>query len=376
MELALYHPGGGYYSGPHAFAASDDYFTSPAAHPAFGALLGVQLHRMWEALAWPRPFVVIEMGAGNGLLARDILRCAAGLPPDFHEALRYVALDRRSAPQRVSSAQSLVAEGVPFKGVVGCFISNELVDSFPVHRFRIDRGRAREAYVTCDDSNNLVEVLGEPSSPRLRERLAAVGGPLPDGFRGEVNLEAARWMEGVSAALKRGFLVTIDYGHEAEELYSPQRSNGTLRTYYNHTYGANPYERIGKQDITAHVDFSHLAETGQPLGLSTLALLTQAQYLAGLGFRSLLRRLRSMGLAQQERDSNVMAMLELVKQDGLGGFKVLIQEKATGVGGVGELAPSRELVEGLDVPLLDAGHASLLTGKYPHLAWQPEYGGP
>ena len=372
MELALYHPGDGYYSGPDVFGASGDYFTSPAAHPVFGVLLTLQMHRMWEVMGRPRPFVVVEMGAGNGRLAEDLLSAAATMLPAFAESLRYVALDRYPALGGPSGPHRVLAEGVPLAGVAGCFVSNELVDSFPVHRFQIDRGEVREVYVTVDDNEDLSERLGKPSTPRLAERLSATEESLPGGFRGEVNLNVAPWMEEVSAALERGFVVTIDYGNEAAEFYAATRSRGTLQTHYRHTYGSSPYQRIGRQDITSHVDFTHMAEEGGAVGLQPLALLTQAQYLTGLGFQSMLRRIRSMGLGQRERDANVMAMLELVKPEGLGGFRVLIQEKGTGLEDVRRLAPAGEQIEALCPPLLGADHMPLLEGRYPHLTWQPD----
>ena len=372
MEFALFHPEGGYYSNSSPFGASGDYFTSPAAHPAFGALLALQMNRMWEVLGQPSPFFVVEMGAGNGLLARDLLSCAAELPAAFADSLGYVALDRYPVATGTPRLQRLVTEEIPLRGVVGCLVSNELVDSFPVHRFQLDRGELMEVYVTVDDDGHIVEVLGEPSTALLAQRLSEVGVSLEDGFRGEVSLQAAAWMKRVSAALESGFVVTIDYGHEAAELYSPARSRGTVQTHYRHTQGASPYQRIGRQDISAQVDFSHLVDAGRSAGLSPLALLTQAQYLAGLGFQPMLRRLRSKSLQQRELDANLMAMRELVKPEGLGGFKVLIQEKGTGVDDVSMLAPTQDVVETLEPPLLSADHMPLLEGRYPHLAWQPE----
>jgi SAM-dependent MidA family methyltransferase len=374
MRLALYHPLGGYYTRSSAVGASGDYFTSPAAHPAFGALFAVQLHRMWELLERPERFVVVEMGAGSRLLARAALDYAGRMGQDFAQSLRYVALERYADPaqgaDRAISMQPVVTDSVPLKGVVGCLVSNELVDSFPVHRFQIDHGSVKEVYLTEDGRGGLTEVLDQPSTPLLAQRLAQLGRELPDGFQGEVNLDIAPWMREVSDALERGFVVTIDYGFEADELYSSKRAHGTLQTYYRHTQGGSPYQRVGKQDITAHVDFSFIASEGSSLGLVPLGLRTQSQFLKTLGFDLMLEALRAKELDQRRRNGNMMALLELVKAEGLGGFKVLIQERGTGVDDLGQLTP--QAPPEIEVPLLRLEHVPLMEGRYPHLAWDME----
>ena len=374
MELALYHPMGGYYTSASGIGAAGDYFTSPAAHPAFGALIAVQLQRMWEVLGCPARFYAVEIGAGSGLLARDVVDYAARMPGAFAQSLRYIALERYDArvplAAETGNIQRVIAgaDGVPFGGVVGCFISNELVDSLPVHRFQIHQGAVNEVYVALDERGRFVEVLGEPSTPMLSTRLNDLGLSLPDGFQGEVRLNTRSWLGQISDALARGFVVTIDYGHEAKELYAHGRAMGTLQTYYRHTQGGNPYQRIGQQDITAHVDFSLVASEGEALGLRPLGLLSQSSFLKGLGFDRMLRQLRAKRLSQRQRDANVMAMLELVRPGGLGAFKVLIQERATVVEDVAQLAPSNASEAAADVPLLGPEHIPLMEGRYPHMA--------
>ena len=151
METALYHPTGGYYARRPYVGAHADYFTSPAAHPAFGALISIYLLRMWDALGRPSAFYAVEMGAGDGLLAREVVEFAQRLTRPFGDALHYVALDR-STPHGTRDAasgayQRIVAAGSPVAGIVGCFISNELVDSFPVHRFKIVGAKPKRS--TC-----------------------------------------------------------------------------------------------------------------------------------------------------------------------------------------------------------------------------------
>ena len=377
-EIALYHPTTGYYCRVRAAGAPADYFTAPMAHPVFGALLAIQAERMWQLLGSPSRFHVVEMGAGTGGMARDLLDYAARLRPAFHRSLRYLALDRAPAPAAAHlgapGAVRLRARGVPLRGIVGCFLSNELLDSFPAHRVQVQGGSLREVYVV-EERGRLVEVLGDPSTPLLEERLSRLGFSLPEGYRGEVNLGIGPWIREVSGALQRGFVVTIDYGDEAMQLYSPRRSGGTLQTYYRHTGGASPYRRVGEQDITAHVDFSLVAAEGETLGLRRVALVTQADYLKQLGTGGMMERLRRALLTQRVLSENRMGMLELVRPEGMGGFKVLVQERGTGVGAKSELLPLRR--EGHEpspeVPLLQAHHVPLMAGRYPHATWDLEH---
>lgn len=374
MGLALFDPEGGYYTDEALFGPAGDYFTSPATHPAFGALVAVQLQRMWEVLDHPARFTVVEMGAGNGLLAGDVVEYAAGRSSDFSGCLNYVAVDRfRPADESKApdDTHRIIADGVPLSQVTGCFLSNELVDSFPVHRFQIHRGTVNEIYVALTEDGEFTEVTAEPSTPLLAERIEELALSLPDGFRGEVNLGIPPWLSQVSNALKRGFVVTIDYGYEAAELYSQARAGGTLQTYYRHTQGGSPYQRVGRQDITAHVDFSALGSTGNSLGLQLLGLRTQARFLRDLGFEAMHQKVRGLGLSDRERNANTMAMLELVKPEGLGGFKVHVQERGSGVTGLDQLTPAEPAPGQLDVPLLGPRHMPLMEGRYPHLEWDP-----
>ena len=372
MRLALYHPEGGYYTGSAAFGDQGDYFTSPAAHPVFGALLAVQFHRMWEVMGAPSPFHVVEMGAGNGLLARDVLAYASGIP-GFASSLRYVALDRYrpgGLPLAGSPLDRVITDGLPLRGVVGCIFSNELVDSFPVHRFQVQGGRIKEVYVGLGDGGGFVELLDEPSLTELSRYLDRVVGGRPDGFRGEVNLGVGPWLERLSGALRMGFVLTVDYGHEAGELYSLRRASGTLQTYYRHTQGSSPYQRVGRQDITAHVDFSRLISTGEATGLRPLGLASQTDFLSRLGHGRMVSLLRDRGLGQREARANLMGVLELVKADGLGAFKVLVQERGTGVESLASLAPAETPRAWGEVPLLRPDHSTLMEGRYPHQAWE------
>jgi len=377
MELALYWPHKGYYSSKSPVGVEGDYYTSPGAHPAFGALLAVQLYQMWRLLGRPRPFWVLEAGAGIGLLCHDVLNYSQYLPEDFQHCLRYSCIDVRlgrgvedQLPYNLRSSVDRVAGYFPFTNLEGCILSNELIDAFPVHRIVMRNGELKEVYITLE-SGKYEEVLGEPSTEALEERFMRLGIRLPEGYTTEVNLAMETWLEKTALALRRGYVLTIDYGREAAELYSEARARGTLACYYRHIQTDNPYVHVGEQDISAQVDFSTLKQVGQDYGLNAVGEVSQETFLSNLCIRKMMSRLGAKGLGQQQRDANRMGMLDLIRPGGLGGFRVLAQEKdASGypLWGFKKGKDMEELLARLPVPLLTALHMPLLQGSYPYLA--------
>jgi SAM-dependent MidA family methyltransferase len=350
MEVALYHPGGGYYTDPTARPNGGDYYTSPMAHPAFGAAIAVQLRAMWRALGEPSSFMVAEMGAGSGGLGIDVVAYADRLDAEFAGALQYVPLE--------------LGQPAPL-GITGCVVSNELLDAMPVARFEVLDGEPKEVFVTVEsDGTTLREVLGEPVTGLIQTRLASFPGSLPDGARGEVNPGASAWVESVGLTLSNGFVLTIDYGGTAQEIYGRRR--GTLQTYYNHVDGLSPYQHIGRQDITAHVDFSLVEAEGTQRSLLPLGLVTQAELLRRSGIEKMANRLGTMGLSATELRANRYGLGKLTRPDGLGGFRVLVQEKGTGFTTLDGIWPSPgDLAELPEPPVLSAGHMRLAEGGYP-----------
>ena len=377
MELALYGPGGYYVTENRA--RTGDYYTAPSAHPAFGALLAVQVRQLWELMGSPPQFHVVEVGAGGCQLAQAFIDYAWQLSPAFAQALEYAAVDCSVAQPVDGRVRAVRGFGLPFRGVEGCVLSNELPDAFPVHRFAISDGRVLEVYVTLEDGA-LRETLDEPSTPRIEQRLQGLGVDLPDGFRGEINLALDDWIEEASRALARGLVLTIDYGHEASELYSPERSVGTLRCYYDHTLQGDPYRRVGRQDMTSHVDFTSLARAGEERGLTVAGFTTQREFLLNLGLGGLQGSLAGLDLTQRVRDANRMGMLELAKPGGMGDFRVLAQARGLEDGaellGFSPDSPLRGGTPGeLALPpalLLSTEHLDLMAGRYPHLALEWE----
>ena len=159
-----------------------------------------------------------------------------------------------------------------------------------------------------------------------------------------------------ASALDRGYVLTIDYGYEADELYADSRSRGTLQTYYKHVDGSSPYQRVGRQDMTVHVDFSALISEGLSAALRPVFLTTQAEFLASLGFDAMFASLRGCDIERAAKTANLRAMSELVKPDGLGRFRVLAQEKNSGIRRSADLLPRPERLAGLQAPLMTANH--------------------
>lgn len=352
MEACLYSPRGGFYSA-RSDRVSAHFGTSSTMHPVFGALIARQLEQMWQLLGEPPVFQVVEVGSGDGALARSITEACRRMDPRFAGAIYYVAADYApglvqspagglewpnstreetspSGSDPIPALQRVGGDGLgAFRNIVGCILCNELIDNFPVHRFTIEDGRIREVFVTTS-GESFVEVLGEPSSPRVEGRLAGLCRPLPEGYRGEVNLAMEDWIAQVCQALDRGFVLTIDYGESAESLYSPENAQGTLVCFNRHAIGSDPYRDIGQQDITCRVDFTSLMELGQRHGLDTVGYTMQRQFLANLGFHEFLGALETPGLSAARTELSRMAMMTLVDPDEYGDFKVLAQARGMG----------------------------------------------
>jgi SAM-dependent MidA family methyltransferase len=354
MQACLYSPRGGFYAS-RGNRISTHFGTSPTSHPVFGALIARQLEQMWHLLGDPSVFHVIEVGSGDGALAQSIVHACWRLAPRLAQALYYVAADYEprwlqspdhtldwdngtggwmspSGRDAILGVQRVKTEGLrAFRHVVGCILCNELIDNFPVHRFAIQGGSVKEVFVTAV-GGQLTEVLDEPSSPRIEERLTSLGLSLTEGYRGEVNLAMEDWTEQLSRALDRGFILTIDYGQLATDLYSLHNNQGTLVCYHRHVVSSDPYRHIGQQDITCQVDFTSLMRLGNRHGLATVGYALQRQFLTNLGFSSFLDALQTQGLSAARTALSRMAMMTLVDPDEYGDFKVLAQAKGNGLG--------------------------------------------
>jgi SAM-dependent MidA family methyltransferase len=333
MQAALYHPRYGYYRTHQAATSRNgDFVTSPELSPIFGAMVGRQLREFWSAMGQPARFDVVEQGAGRGLLARDIVSWADRTEPPFASAIHYTLVepivclrDEQAAETAHLATNARIAwrEEMP-EGIEGCVITNELLDAFPVHRVARDGGELREVYVTHDGAR-FVDRLGAPSDPALARYFDRLGFLPGDGCAAEVNLEAPRWISRVAGRLRRGFVLTFDYGYEAAELYAPWRRDGTLICSYRQTASSDPYQRIGRQDISASVDFTTLRAAGEDAGLTTVALVNQSDFLLRMGIADAVAVSGDTGLEEYFARRNTV--LGLVDPAGLGRIKVLLQSK-------------------------------------------------
>ena len=360
MRAALYWPRGGYYASRLAFGPRGDFFTAPLTHPVFGALVARQLAQMWRALGSPDPFWVLEPGAGTGTLGRDAARSAASDDPGFAAALRYVGVDLRApgdAPvSSVRPAARVRSNGMPFRGVRGVVVANELLDAMPVHRVTVAEGALRELYVGLDADGGFEERTGEPSTPALAQRLGALGLTLSEGCRAEINLGLDAWWTEVAGALDVGYVLIIDYGHEADAYYDDARSLGTLRCYAGHTLNADPYRDVGAQDISVHVELTSLRHAAEAAGLTALGSASQAGFLQALGFDAYRADIAGRrGVSTPVRVANLRALDTLVAPEGMGAFQVLAFGRGAGgsLDGFADGAP-----EGLRLtaPLATAEH--------------------
>ena len=359
MEAALYDPEFGYYmtAGPR-IGPEGDYYTSLDVHPIFAELVGRQVVQAAEAIAPSGEFTIVEMGAGKGLLAKHLLTTYRRDNPDFLARLRYLLVER--SPAMVETQKQRLREltdaglsvawvpdlnAIPADSITGVFLSNELVDAFPVHRLVKRPLGLREIYVGWEPvgaggarvpvappnatgdgpppaiNGRFIEIEAPPFSPDLEAYFARIGISLEVGQQAEVNLQALEWMRQVGTRLRRGLVVTIDYGHAAADLFAPARKTGTLLGYYLHTVSDSPYVHVGQQDLTAHVDFTSLALAGQDVGLKVTGFTNQLHFLIGLGIESAFA-----GLDPESPQS--AAMRELLRPDGMGTtYKILIQHK-------------------------------------------------
>ncbi len=340
MEACLYHPEHGYYTSPRTRIGKEgDFFTSSSVHSLFGRLIARQLEQMWQLLGQGE-FIIAEQGAGEGHLCLDVLDALAEEFPEFYQALQYKIVEispDHHRGQATNLQQHLDAGRITWcrleqlQGMQGCFLTNELVDAFPVHLVDKNNGELQEIYVV-NSTEGFVEELRPPSSGAIPQYFQLIGTELCEGNRGEVNLQAVDWFQQVSSLIDKGFVLTIDYGYPAAELFSPARRNGTLLCYHRHQSNENPYQRLGCQDITSHIDFTALQKVGQQQGLEELYFGEQYRFLMGLGFLEALIELQMRETDPKKAQALRMTLKNLIIPDsGMGeSFKVLVQGKNVG----------------------------------------------
>jgi SAM-dependent MidA family methyltransferase len=327
MDQTLYHPLHGYYSsGRAAIGRGGDYFTNVSVGPLFGQLLAAQFAEIWERLGRIDNFTILEQGAHHGEFARDVLSAAG--KDSFFEKLRYQIIEPfsilqgrqsetlREFEEKVSWTKSL-SEVDPF---VGVHFSNELLDSMPVHLIASTGRGWREKFVAIE-RDKFVFVDQAIVDPALKVQVAK----LPEraaGYETEVNLAVLDWIDNVSAKLIRGYVIAIDYGFARDEFYAPYRTSGTLQVRAQHRELASPFEQIGHGDISAHLDWTSLAERAEERGLRVHGFTDQHHFVTGI-LSELLREGEKTVDAKNKRALQTLLHPEMLGRT----FQVLALEK-------------------------------------------------
>ena len=338
MDLVLSHPDYGYYRSPERRPGrGGDFLTAPETTPWFGFMVARQIAECWERLGRPEPFTIREIGSGIGGLAYDVIAALLDNHPELRASLVY----RLAEPNRHRQAEAVAAmttaglgdvviaenTDLPPESIPGVVLANEVADALPVHRLVVRDGRLAERYVTWRD-DAFAETEGEVSDPSLGEplldRLRSEGVTLSDGDRLDVSPASVEWFRSAARGLGRGYLLTIDYGYPAAELYRGHRLGGTLRTYSGHVAGDDPFVRVGHQDLTSHVDFSALIAGGEAEGLTLAGLTQQSLFLERLGLgQVLLDAQETEGMTTAEYFALRSAVFRLIDPGGMGRFHVL-----------------------------------------------------
>lgn len=291
MERALYEPGLGYYSaGLHKFGASGDFVTAPETGSLFAACLAGQAR---ELAGLPGPYDILEVGAGSGRLAADLLRLL-----DAEQAPRHYLILERSADLRQVQRERIAAAGdgllervhwlerPPAQDWQGLLLANEVIDALAVERFRMANGRVEQVCVREADGG--FDWAYRPAPAELERAVRALGVDFADGYRSEIQLHLSAWLAAMTQGLSRGLVLFLDYGYPRNEYYLPERRDGTLMCHYRHRAHDDVFFWPGLQDITAWVDFTSLAEAGDACGLEVEGYASQAMFLLGCGMDRIL----------------------------------------------------------------------------------------
>lgn len=311
MDFCLYDPAQGYYTTKKKiFGPEGDYYTSPYTHPLFAHSLADAFASYFELLGRPQPFDLVELGAGEGILSKDILAHLEIAHPIVFDQVRYQAVEihRPSLPSKI-------------RGVV---FSNEFFDALPVHRVRVRGSELREIYVQFNQQ--ISEQEGEISDPRILDYMKLGFRRWKDNYQYEVNLRLVETLEKLEESFESGFLLTADFGYEWKEYEAIDPSCGTLMCYHRHQTSLDPYVNIGEQDMTAHVNFDVMSKVGSRLGWRNQPLKTQRIFMMEWGLKERLLEEEQRGLLNPGRLGDRLQIKTLLQPGGISDtMKVLVQ---------------------------------------------------
>ncbi|MFQ5743380.1 MAG: class I SAM-dependent methyltransferase, partial [Acidobacteriota bacterium] len=340
VEQALYHSLHGYYTGGRVpWGEVGDYLTAPQLHSAFGVAVATMVREVDALLDAPEPFVLVEVGSGDGSLLLALCDALAECAAELYARLQLWSVER-SAPLRQLQLRRLHAHRhrlhwakdiseLRSASVRGGILSNEFFDALPVHRLVGWQGEVREIYVDVQ-GEQFVELLGPPSTKRLLEYFSFNGISLQEGQVAEVSLLVGDWITAAADKLRSGFLLTVDYGADTEALYAPERRSGTLICQHRYRLTNNPYTMVGAQDITAHVDFGNLRRCGRAHALDCHGQTSLMVFLLGYGAAG------TGGLIKTDAEARRMhlALRHLLFSEIGQTHRVMLQSKGLGLGSI------------------------------------------
>ena len=310
MDFCLYDPRQGYYTSKDTiFGPQGDYFTSPYTHRLFAHSLVSAFVHYFELLAKPRPFHLVELGVGEGFLGRDILDRLKDAYPEVFDCVEYFPVEVGvDLPERI--------QGIVF--------SNEFFDALPVHRVRVRGSEVKEIYVSVGDE--ISEVEGEITNPLILEYMRTGFKEWREGCEYEVNLRMVEVLKDLDRRIDSGVVLTVDYGYDWGEYDARDRANGTLLCYHRHEVISDPYLNLGHQDITSHLNYDVMEQTGSQLGWKGEPLRTQRQFLLDWGLEERLMEEEAQGLLNSQRMEERLGLKVLLAPGGISDtMKVLVQ---------------------------------------------------
>ncbi|MBU6427725.1 MAG: SAM-dependent methyltransferase [Cyanobacteria bacterium REEB65] len=312
MAEALYGPYGYYRKPRNPVGPDGDFYTSARVHPAFAALLAVQIAQLWEH--WDRPdrFDIVEPGAGAGTLAADLAHALEDYSPHLARAIRYQPVDWQPAAIAAEPAWPELPQGI--RGVV---LANELLDALPVRRIQRWQGEIHELCVVVEDGRFVERRFAPADDLRVQARLWAPH--LAEGGIAEVQLALLDWVQHLATALEAGLVILLDYARERSEW----PISGTLRAFRRHRVVADPFEDPGNVDLTSDVDLVGLLSAAQAADLEIGGLTTQSAFLTHLGMPAIHDALARSDLESAAKQANLAALRDLVDPHGLGAFKAI-----------------------------------------------------
>jgi SAM-dependent MidA family methyltransferase len=336
MKAALYDPEHGYYqrSDRERWGREGDYRTSPERSQLFASTFARYFAGLYEDLERPPQWTIVECGAGDGSFGSGLLQTLAEQFPAIFAVTKYVVCEVSQDARRVRERLVEFGERVQFSTDLvtvdtGIYFSNELLDAFPVHRVVRNEQGLSELYVGIEPTGAFVWTIGPLSTPRLAEFCDAYSVELAQGQIIEINLGIDDWLAQVSTKLANGFVITVDYGAEAVELYdAARRPNGTLRAFSRHSFVDDVLAQPGEYDITSSVNWTQVRTVGEELGLKVVDFNSQDKFLLQAGLLEELEQQLSSAATEAEKASLTTGAREMILPGGMASsFQVLVQRK-------------------------------------------------